>query len=98
MGGLNLERLPEEKRQQSGIPEGKMGILVKYAGQYGEHATARNAGARTGDILIAVNNNDSDITESQLLTSILQHTKPGDPVKLKLLRNGSPVDVQFAVR
>jgi serine protease Do len=97
-GGLLLEELPERERQSAGIAEGALALRVKHAGEYGEHAAAKNAGVRKGDIIIAVDGRSDLRAEAEVLALALQKKTPSDRLELTLLRGGERKQVSFRLR
>lgn len=89
-GGLKLETLPPEQRARIDIPQNSMALLVKHVGQYGPHATAKRAGFKEGDIIIEFDGQTDLMTDSELLAYGVSHTKPGERIPVKILRNGRP--------
>jgi len=81
-GGLRCDPLPEERRKQLKIEDGKMALLIRVAGRYNAHAAARKAGFQEGDIIISVDG------RTDLLTYGVTERKPGDRVPAIVLRNG----------
>ena len=49
---------------------------------------AGRAGVRVGDVVLKVNG--QDVTSEQSLTYLVGQTKPGDPIRLDILRDGRP--------
>lgn len=87
-GGMKLETLPEEQRAELDIPKTSMALLVKHVGQYGPHAAAKKAGFRPGDIIVEFDGQTDLMTDSDLLAYGVTHTKPGESVPVRILRNG----------
>ena len=52
LGGLKLAELSGEQREVAKLPRKAMALQVEHAGEYGEHAVAKRAGFRKGDILV----------------------------------------------
>ena len=97
-GGLLLVDLPDEERKAKGIPPGKLALLVKHAGEYGEHATARNAGVRNGDIIVALEGRRDPLREADLIAYGVQEKKPGDEIELTILKKDKEQTVRFKLR
>jgi S1-C subfamily serine protease len=72
-----------------------MVLRAKHVGQYGEHQLAKNAGIVKGDIVTEFGGFSTAMTESQLIMNVLKQYKPGDSVKVKILRNGKPMEMSF---
>ena len=97
-GGLLLVAVPAEERKEKGIEPGKLALLVKHAGEYGEHANARNAGVRNGDIIVALEGRRDPMREEDLIAYGVQAKKPGDEIELTVLRMGKEQAVRFKLR
>src|SRR5205085_10923543 len=63
-GGLRLQELPADKRKSAGLEENVLALEVRHAGEYGDHAAAKNAGFRKGDILVELDSSSAPLTES----------------------------------
>lgn len=85
-GGMVMESMTDEQRQEAGAPTGKMALRVKHVGQYGEHARAKQAGLLKDDIVISYDGIDSPRTESELLAHAMQNKRRDDPVQIVVLR------------
>lgn len=88
-GGMRLVRLSDEERKTHGIESGKMALLAKNVGKYGDHAVARKAGARVGDIIVAFDEQQEDLTEGEIIKRVLGRRKRGDQVSFTYLRKGN---------
>jgi hypothetical protein len=97
-GGLLLKDVTADERKAHGIPPEKLALLVKHAGEYGEHATARNAGVRNGDIIVALEGRRDPLREEDLIAHGVQEKRPGDEIELTVLRKGQEKTVRFKLR
>lgn len=97
-GGLLLETLPAEERKAAGAPESGMALRVKHVGQYGPHAAAQNAGFKKGDILIAFDGRDDLAREGDLMAFALASHKPGDRVKVTVLRERKKIELMLPMQ
>lgn len=88
-GGVRLEALSEEQREKLDIPHNRTALLVKYVGQYNEHAAAKRAGVLKGDIIISVDGNRDILTESDFFDYGVTEKKIGERIEIEVLRNGS---------
>lgn len=86
-GGMLLETLSEEDRAKVPVPAGKLALLVKHVGQYGDHARAKQAGLLKDDIVIGYDGRNDFQTETELLAHGLQQRHRDDPVQIEVLRN-----------
>jgi hypothetical protein len=97
-GGLLLESLPDADREKSGLTASVLALRVKHAGEYGEHAVAKNAGFRKGDIIVEFDGRSDPMTESSLLAHALQKKMPGDRVPVAVLRDGERVKLKLPMQ
>jgi S1-C subfamily serine protease len=98
LGGLRLDDLGDDDRQAAGLPRDGMALRVRHAGEFGEHAVAKNAGVRKGDILVGFDGQTDPMSESDLIAYALQKKRPGDVVTVTLLRDGRRTSVRFALQ
>lgn len=97
-GGLLLESMPAEDREQAGLKEGEMGLRVKHVGQYGPHAAAQNAGFRQGDIIVAFDGRSDLERETDLMAYALTNHRPGEQVPVSVLREGKRIDLMLPMQ
>ena len=95
LGGLRLESLPDEARSAAKIPKDQLALRVQHVGQYNEHAAAKNAGFQKEDILVAVDNQTTPLTESALMAQLLQSHKSGERIPVTVLRGGKRIDLKL---
>ena len=88
LGGMRLVDLSEGERKALGIAEGKLGLRAKNVGKYGNHAVARKAGMRIGDVIISFAGLEEAMSEGVLLRKVLGKHKRGEKVSLTYLRDG----------
>lgn len=96
LGGMRLESLPEEKRQELKIPPTELALFAKWVGQYNEHAVAKRAGFLKDDIILAIDGDRSPITESELMAKLMQSKRPGDKITMTVLRGQQRLELSFA--
>ena len=84
-----MESISEEKREGLNIPANKTALLVSHVGQYNEHAAAKRAGVREGDIIISVDGKQDILSESAFLAYGVTEKKMGEKIKIEVLRNGT---------
>jgi serine protease Do len=89
LGGMRLVSLSDEEREEQGVADGKMALFAKNVGQYGNHAVAKKAGLKKGDVIVSFDGDDSDISEGDLLRRVLGKYKRGEEVSFTYLRNGA---------
>lgn len=88
LGGMKLESLLRAERRRLGIADDKLALRAAHVGQYDDHARAKEAGLVAGDVIIAVDGDDSSRTESDLLAEGLRRKQPGDRLEVDYLRDG----------
>jgi hypothetical protein len=88
LGGLRLADMLKAERRALGIDPGKLALRVTHAGEFGEHAVAKDAGVRRGDVIVAVDGKDDPLTESDLIAHALRARRPGETLALTYLRDG----------
>ena len=98
LGGLKLESLPAERRQQLGIKDGEMALLVTNVGQYGKHATAKKAGFLKEDVIVAFDGRSDLITSDEVLGYGAMKTKPGQNVAVKIIRGNKVMTKQLPMQ
>lgn len=74
---------------------GEVGLKVKGVGKYGGHAVARKAGVREGDEIVEISGISGKSTEAEVIAHILETTKTGDPVSLRVRRGSRVVDLEY---
>lgn len=73
-----------------------LGLSVKGAGKYGNHAVARRAGVREGDQLVSIAGlSGQPATEAEVIAHVLDTTKKGDPIRMTVRRQGKQIDLTF---
>ncbi|NNE93725.1 MAG: PDZ domain-containing protein, partial [Verrucomicrobiales bacterium] len=87
LGGMILEPDP--------AGNSPTGLHVKNAGRYGNHAVARKAGVRPDDKVLAIAGIVGKATEAEVITHILNSTKKGQPVTIKVKRGGREMDFLY---
>jgi hypothetical protein len=97
-GGMVLEALDAEQRRQHGLSEQSMALRVKSVGRFGAHAAAMNAGLKPDDILVGFDGRDDLPSEEALFLYALNHKRPGDQVKLSVLRDRQPMSFQIPIQ
>jgi S1-C subfamily serine protease len=93
-GSIGIQYSPVTTRQaaQLGLPTGTIGIVVT---QVVPGSPAEQAGIQVNDIITKVN--DQVIDADHPLSSLLVKNRPGDKVKLTLIRNGREMTVEVTL-
>jgi serine protease Do len=97
-GGMLLERLPQAERARLNIADGSMALRVKHVGQYGPHAAAKKAGFRQGDVIIEFDGRRDLLRDTDVLRYGVTKTKPGDRIRVRLLRDGKPLQLTLPMQ
>jgi hypothetical protein len=96
-GGIVFEDLGADERQRLELDDNRLALIIKHVGEYGEHAAGKKAGFQRGDILIAVEGRTQHQTESQLIASLLEK-RPGDKVRMKVLRGEKELELMLPMQ
>lgn len=96
LGGMRLDTLPDDLREELKIPKGELALKAKWVGQYNEHAVAKRAGFVKDDIILAIDGDRSPITESRLMAKFVQTKRPGDKITMTVLRGQQRLEFTFA--
>jgi serine protease Do len=78
--GIVVEQINENRRRALGGPEG--GVIVSRI----ESDAAFRAGLRTGDVILTINN--ENVEDTQSFDQIAQSLPPGKAVALRVMREG----------
>ena len=97
-GGLVLEDLADAQRLKSKLGTRELALLVKYVGQYGDHAVAKWAGFRKGDIIVEVPGLRGRSSETDYLARILASKMRGDSVLIGVLRRGRRMELRLRLQ
>lgn len=85
-GGLKLNATSADRRRQLQLDDQAMALEVTHVGQYGKHATAKNAGFQIGDVIVAFDGQTDLMRETDLLAYGAEHCLPGHRVNVTLYR------------
>ena len=77
LGGLKLAELDARGRDRVKLPAGSMALRVEHVGEYGEHAVAKKAGFRKGDVIVSFDGMSRKMSESDLLAYTVQNEATG---------------------
>ncbi|MDH7513408.1 MAG: PDZ domain-containing protein [Clostridiales bacterium] len=89
--GVYLEAINKELLEYFGVKEGS-GLLVTRLTKDGP---AEKAGLKVGDVIIRVNGKRVDSVDE--LSELIQDRKRGDRVKIEVIRNKKPMDIEVEV-
>ena len=97
-GGLVLNVATVEEGRPKGLSPDAMALLVRRAGKYGPHGTARRVGFREGDIITSFDGRHDLMTEQELLTYVATSKKHGDRVTVDALRGDRRMSFQLPIQ
>ena len=97
-GGLVLEDLTDEARAARGIDTDKLALLVKFVGQYGKHAAAKNAGFQKDDVIVEAEGLATRSSEGEWLGHLLQKQMPGGKLKVAVLRGAQRIELSMPMQ
>jgi hypothetical protein len=97
-GGLVLEDLSDEERDERKLAASAMGLRVKSVGQYGKHAAAKNAGFQKEDVIVEFDGLSDRVAEGELIGRALQARRVGDRVKVAVLRGAERVELTLPMQ
>ena len=86
-GGMVLEDVSEDARRKAGLAADALALRVRYLGQYGPHAAAKQAGFRVGDVILSVGGRAEPMRETDLFALLVQK-KANEQVPFIVLREG----------
>ncbi len=98
LGGLRLIELTGPQREEAKLAGDGMALEVRHLGEYGEHAVAKRAGLRKGDVLVSFDGLAGRMSESELLGYTMQKKRAGDEVAVTVLRNGKRETLKFVLQ
>jgi len=97
-GGTVLKSLEKDKRRELKIQPSDLGLLVHAVGEYGEHAAAKKAGFRKGDVILSIEGVSGPIDESRLIGDLLtRHPKPTQ-LKAIVLRQQDRIELAWPIQ
>lgn len=93
LGGLLLEDLPDAERERVGLGKDRLGLVAKHVGEYGEHAAAKRAGFRKGDVIVEIDGWSTRHSEGELIGRLLERHRPGEKVKATVQRGSERLEL-----
>ena len=83
--GVKFEPLAKAERESRGIGSDKLALAIR--GLFGRGGPKlQNAGLKTGDVIVAFNDETADLSESEFLANLRLNHGPQDSVKFTILR------------
>jgi serine protease Do len=97
-GGMVLEDLSDDDRRKLSLEPDALALRVKHVGQYGDHARAKQAGFRVGDVLVRCEPLAGRLSESELIAHLLRQYVGAAQVPVEVLRDGRSVRLSIPVQ
>lgn len=97
-GGILFKELSDDDRKALKLPVDALALRAEHVGEYGDHAKAKQAGFKKGDVLVEFAGSRAARSETQLMAANLTERKPGDKVAVKVLRDGREIELQMPVQ
>jgi len=89
--GIVPEDVPEAQRSRLGLPPQGVLILNLYVG-----SPAQRAGVQPGDVLMEIDGTPVRSAQ-EAIARVAAHRKPGETIKLRIVRGGRSIDLQTQV-
>jgi serine protease Do len=97
-GGLVLEDLPDDERTKRGLATNDLALLVKFVGQYNNHAAAKRAGFQKDDVLVQIGDIKSRMSEGEFMGRVLKANLPGEKLNTSVLRGDQRVELMLPMQ
>ena len=97
-GGLVLSQPTDQQRSEWNLDEASMALVVTHVGQYNEHAAAKRAGFRKGDVIVSYDGRDDLESEAALMHHAVTRHRPGDQVAVGVLRRGVRKELRLPIQ
>jgi hypothetical protein len=97
-GGILLKSLTDEERKATGLGAERLALRAEHVGEYGEHAAAKRAGFKKGDVIIEINGRTDPMRETDLMAMLVNTTKPGDKLPATVLREGKEIRLSLPMQ
>jgi hypothetical protein len=96
-GGLQLADLAPKRRAEKELDDDSLALEVLHAGEYGEHAHAKNQGFRKGDVIVSIAGQSNRMRESDLF-ALLVNRPIGEKVPVSVLRGSQQVQLSLVMQ
>jgi hypothetical protein len=96
-GGLQLQDLPEDRRDERNIGSDSLALEVLHVGEYGEHAHAKKQGFAEGDVIVAIAGQSGRMRESDLF-ALLVNRPIGEKVPVGVLRGREQLQLSLTMQ
>jgi len=98
LGGLKLKPLEASRRDEFGLSSDQTALEVAHVGQYGDHARAKRAGFKHGDVIVEFDGRTDFQTETDVLAYTVQEKQAGDRVSIDVLRGDERLTLSFTLQ
>ncbi len=88
LGGLKLDPVTAEARNQRGLSADKMALFVQHVGQYAPHDVAKKAGFAKGDVIVSFDGKTDLSRETDLLVYALRADPAKKSFAVEIIRQG----------
>jgi len=97
-GGMVIDPATADERSKAGAPADGAALRVRFVGQFGPHATAKQAGFLAGDVITAYDGKTDIKHETDLLSYAVTQKKVGDKVAIDFYRNGKKMTLSIPMQ
>ncbi len=97
-GGLLLKPTTPEARKKANLADDQLALFVEHVGQYNEHAVAKRAGFRKGDIIVEFDGRSDAMRETDLFAYVLRKRMPGARVPVTVVRDGKRIEMMLRMQ
>jgi serine protease Do len=98
LGGMVLKTATPSQRTAWKLSQEDLGLLVHAVGEFGDHAAAKNAGFRKGDVVLSIEGIEQPIDESKLIGQILREHPGKGSLPVVVLREGKRLLLQLPIQ
>lgn len=98
LGGMVLKTATPAQRTAAKLSQEELGLIVHAVGEFGDHAAAKNAGFRKGDLLVSIEGIRQPIDESKLIGQILREHPGKGSLSVSILREGKRMTLQLPIQ
>jgi serine protease Do len=97
-GGLVFEDVPDADRGALNVKNDQLALRVKFVGQYNQHAAAKHAGWKQGDVLVEIDELTMRMSEGALIGHLLKKHQPGEKLTATVLRAGKKIPLTLPMQ
>ena len=93
--GMRLDVLSADARKDASIADGKLAIRVVTVGKSG---AAKDAGFKSGDIIVSLDGQEAAMADDELIARIRGKYKQGSKITFGVLRGGEKTEIWYEVK